>query len=85
MDSKVTLSFKRSVAEKAKRYAQKNNMSLSRLVELLLDKATSEKVESFEQLPVSDWVNQLADGETIYQTKSRSRKNLTDEFFKNRK
>ncbi len=38
MDAKITLSFNEAIATKAKRYAEKNNVSLSRLVEFLLDK-----------------------------------------------
>ena len=33
MDTKVTLSFNETVINKAKKYAEKNNISLSRLVE----------------------------------------------------
>jgi antitoxin component of RelBE/YafQ-DinJ toxin-antitoxin module len=41
MDSKITLSFDESVISKAKKYAEKNNISLSRLIEFLLKKITS--------------------------------------------
>ena len=56
MDAKITLSFNEAVAVKAKQYAEKNNVSLSRLVEFLLDKVTSSGYTSFEEFPVSDWV-----------------------------
>ncbi len=36
MDAKITLSFDKSVITKAKRYAEDNNISLSRLTEFLL-------------------------------------------------
>jgi uncharacterized protein DUF6364 len=38
MDAKITLSFNEAIATKTKRYTEKNNVSLSRLVEFLLDK-----------------------------------------------
>ena len=85
MDSKITLSFNESIANKAKRYAEKNNISLSRLVEFLLDKVTSSGYTSYEEFPVSDWVRQVAEGEATYQTKARSRKSLKKEFYSSKK
>jgi hypothetical protein len=38
MDAKITLSFDETVIKKAKRYAENNNISLSRLTEFLLVK-----------------------------------------------
>ncbi len=85
MDAKITLSFNGAVADKAKRYAQKNKVSLSRLVEFLLDKVTSTGYASFEEFPVSDWVSQVAEGAASYQTKSRSGKQLKKEFYEAKK
>jgi pectate lyase len=85
MDAKLTLSFNGAVADKAKQYAEKNNISLSRLVEFLLDKVTSGGYTSFEEFPVSDWVNQVAEGGASYQTKSRSRHVLKKEFYSGKK
>ena len=85
MDTKITLSFDQAVINKAKKYAEKNNISLSRLVEFLLLKVTTSDYHSMEDYPISDWVNQVAEGEAVYQTKGRSRKSLKDEFFASRK
>ena len=85
MDAKITLSFNETIANKAKRYAEKNNVSLSRLVEFLLDKVTSSSYASFEEFPVSDWVNQVAEGAATYQTKARSRKSLKKEYYSSKK
>ena len=85
MDAKITLSFNEAIAAKAKRYAEKNNVSLSRLVEFLLDKVTSSGYTSFEEFPVSDWVSQVAEGAATYQTKSRSRKSLKNEYYTSKK
>ena len=85
MDTKVTLSFDKTVAEKAKRFAEKNNVSLSRLVEYLLDRVTSANQAAFEEFPVSDWVNQVAEGSISYQTKRRSRETLKKEFYKGKR
>lgn len=72
MDAKVTLSFNKGVIERAKQYAEAHNMSLSRMLELILDKITSNQYASLEDFPISDWVNVIAEGEATYVTpKSR--------------
>jgi hypothetical protein len=85
MDVKVTLSFDEAVVNKAKRYAEKNNISLSRLIEFLLQKITSDNYSSLEDLPISDWVSQVAEGEAVYQTKKKSRKATKAEYFSSKK
>lgn len=85
MDAKVTLSFDEGVVNKAKKYAEKNNISLSRLVEYLLQKTTSNNYSSLEDLPISEWVTQVAEGEAIYQTKKKSRKAIKAEYFSSKK
>jgi antitoxin component of RelBE/YafQ-DinJ toxin-antitoxin module len=86
MDNKITLSFDESVINKAKKYAEKNNISLSRLIEFLLKKITSNNYNSLEDFPISDWVKQVAEGEVVYQTKkNRTRKSAKEEYFKSRK
>lgn len=85
MDAKVTLSFDEAVVNKAKRYAEKNNISLSRLVEFLLQKTTSGNYSSLEELPISEWVNQVAEGEAEYLTKRKSRKAAKAEYFSSKK
>ncbi len=85
MDSKITLSFDEGIINKAKKYAEANNISLSRLIEFLLQKITSSNYYSLEDYPISDWVNQVAEGEAVYQTKKRSRKSSKDEYFASKK
>ncbi len=85
MDAKVTLSFDEGVVNKAKRYAEKNNISLSRLVEFLLQKTTATNYSSLEDLPISDWVSQVAEGEAVYQTKKKTRKATKAEYFSSKK
>lgn len=86
MDSKITLSFDKSVIQKAKKYAAKNNISLSRLTEFLLKKVTASSYDSFEDFPISDWVNTIAEGPAEYSTKrKRTRKQAKEEFFKSKK
>jgi hypothetical protein len=85
MDAKVTLSFDREVIEKAKRYAESHNISLSRLTEFLLRQITTGNYKTLEELPVSDWVNQLAEGRAEYMTRKRSRASMKKEYYNSRK
>lgn len=85
MDAKVTLSFDDAVVSRAKRFAEKNNISLSRLVEFLLQKTTAENYASLENLPISEWVHIISEGEAVYQTKKRSRKSIKSEYYSSRK
>jgi antitoxin component of RelBE/YafQ-DinJ toxin-antitoxin module len=86
MDNKITLSFDESVISKAKKYAAKHNISLSRLIEFLLRKVTSNNYNSLEDFPISDWVQKVAEGEAVYHTKARrTRRAAKEEYFKSRK
>ncbi len=86
MDNKITLSFDESIITKAKKYAEKNNISLSRLIEFLLKKVTANNYNSLEDFPISEWVNQVAEGEAVYKTKARrTRKAAKAEYFNSKK
>lgn len=84
MDAKITLSFDKDVIEKAKAYAKRNNMSLSRLTEYILSQITEKPYQNLDELPISDWVNSVAEGEAEY-VKPASRKKLKSEFMESRK
>ena len=79
METKLTLNFDQEVIEKAKEFAAANHISLSRLTEFLYRQITSGNYKTIEDFPVSEWVNQVAEGEATY--KRRSGKNLKDEYF----
>ena len=85
MDAKITLSFNEEVISKAKKFADANDISLSRLTEFLYREITSGHYQSLEELPMAEWINKLAEGETEYHTKPRNRKALKNEYFKSRK
>ena len=85
MDAKVTLSFNKNVIEKAKKYAESHNMSLSRMLELILDKLTSKDYASLEDLPISDWVNIISEGESEYITKPKSNSKLKEQYHSRKK
>ncbi|WP_268034531.1 DUF6364 family protein [Algoriphagus sp. PAP.12] len=84
MDSKITLSFNKDIIEKAKDFASQNIISLSRLTEYLYSQITSGSYLSLEDLPISKWIDEVAEGAIEYK-KSSSKKALKDEFFKSRK
>ena len=70
MDSKITLSFDESIIAKAKAFAEANNISLSRLTEFLLSKVTDKRYRSLDELPVSEWISQVAEGQATYVRKN---------------
>ncbi|HSI76447.1 MAG TPA: DUF6364 family protein [Lunatimonas sp.] len=84
MDAKITLSFDRQVIEKAKEFAASQQISLSRLTEFLYAQITSGDYKSLDELPISDWVNMVAEGPAEYK-KSTSRKSLKNEYFESKK
>ncbi|MBK6266019.1 hypothetical protein JKA74_13330 [Marivirga sp. S37H4] len=85
MDAKVTLSFNQEVIEKAKLFAEQNNISLSRLTEFLLRQITTGDYKSLNELPIADWVHAVAEGKAEYHTKPRSRKDLKSDFMSSKK
>lgn len=85
MDAKITLSFDERVIERAKKYAEDHNISLSRLMEFLLDRLTSKQYASLEDFPIADWVSQLAEGKPEYHAKPRKRAKMKEEYYSSRK
>lgn len=85
MDAKITLSFDEAVILKAKKFADDNNISLSRLTEFLLSKVTSKSYQSLDDMPVADWINMLAEGEVEYVRTPATRKKLKEEFYQSKK
>ncbi len=83
MDAKITLSFDQEVISKAKEFAAQNNISVSRLMEFLLSKAVSKNYRSLDELPVSDWVNMLSEGEVQYVRKNS--KSVKKDFLESRR
>ncbi len=84
MDSKITLSFDANIIDKAKEYAESKGISLSRLTEILLRKATSGGYREIEDIPVSHWVMTLSEGEAEYIT-PKKRKDIKKEYYNSKK
>ncbi|TAH02172.1 MAG: hypothetical protein EAZ15_05685 [Sphingobacteriales bacterium] len=85
MDSKLTLSFDETIIIKAKNFAERNNISLSRMIEHLLSKVVEKPYQSLDEFPISDWVTMVAEGKAVYQTKKAKKTSLNDEFFASKK
>jgi hypothetical protein len=85
MDAKITLSFDQEVIQRAKAFAESQNVSLSRLMEFMLRRATSGGYQQLEDLPIADWVQEVSEGKAEYITRPKSRKALKKEFFDSRK
>jgi hypothetical protein len=85
VDTKLTLSFDAAVAEKAKAFAEANNISLSRLVEFILSKVTDKRYRSLDDLPVSNWVKAVAEGEVRYVRKNAAQSVKKDYLASRRK
>ena len=85
MDSKITLSFDQQVIVQAKAFAEANNISLSRLTEFLLSKVTDKRYRSLDELPVSDWISQVAEGEATYVRKNAAERSVKKDYLKSRR
>jgi Family of unknown function (DUF6364) len=85
MDTKITLSFEQTVIDSAKDFAERNKISLSRLTEYLYKKMTSGQYAAIEDLPISEWIQTISEGETEYHRGSATRKAKKQEFFESKK
>lgn len=85
MDSKITLSFDKQVITQAKAFAAANNISLSRLIEFMLSKVMDKRYRSLDELPVSDWVNEVAEGEATYVRKNAAERNVKKDYLASRR
>ena len=85
MDSKITLSFDQQVIAQAKVFAEANNISLSRLTEFLLSKVTDTRYRSLDELPVSDWISQVAEGEATYVRKNAAERSVKKDHLASRR
>ena len=82
MDAKITLSFDAEVITKAKLYADKNNISVSRLVEFFLSRATDDDFTTLEAYPIADWVKEIMGDKIVYNTKKSI--NYIDEYYESK-
>jgi hypothetical protein len=72
MNTKLTLSLKKSIIEKAKQYAKGNNQSLSQIIESYLERITSQNPELGD--PELDSIRGIIKLPDNYNVKIESRK-----------
>ncbi len=84
MDAKLTLSLDNEIINNAKLFAEKHNISLSRLTEFLYRKLSENSYKNLEELPIADWVLEAAEGQVEYKTKPKPAKKLRNEYFENK-
>jgi hypothetical protein len=51
----------------------------------MLSKVVDKRYRSLDELPVSDWVNQVAEGEVTYVRKNSAERNVKKDYLKSRK
>ena len=85
MDARITLSFDAEVIKKAKAFAARNNMSLSRLTEYFYRSITSGHYKNLEELPIADWVSKVAEGDPEYRLNRRISSERKKEYYSSRK
>ena len=85
MDARITLNFDEAVIAKAKKFAQKNNISLSMLTEYLFRKLTSTNIHSKEDMPVGEWSKKIADGEVESLIRQKKIREMKAEYFESRR
>lgn len=81
MDAKLTLSLDNEIINNAKLFAEKHNISLSRLTEFLYRRLSENSYKNLEELPIADWVLEVAEGQAEYKSKPKPAKKLRNEYF----
>jgi len=81
MDSKLTIKLDENVIERAKEYASKKKLSLSRLIENYLDSLTRSQDDDFE---ISPFVKSISTGKSLPNDldEKKIRQDYTDEIDK---
>ena len=61
--------------KKAKDFAEQHNVSLSKLTEFIYLRLGNKKYDTHDEMPISEWVNMVADGEIKYDSKTSALSN----------
>ena len=85
MDTRITLNFDEAVIAKAKKFAQKNNITLSMLTEYLYRKVISANKSSSDSLPVSEWAKKISEGEVESLIRQKKIREMKAEYFESRR
>jgi len=80
MDKKLTLSLDRTIIERAKTYAQSNNISLSKLIESYLSSLTSHISNGTEITPLVESLSGVISLDKDFDEKSAYKKYLIEKY-----
>lgn len=80
MDKKLTLSLDRTIIERAKTYAQSNNISLSKLIESYLSSLTGRKTNRTEITPLVESLSGVISLDKDFDEKSEYIKFLIEKY-----
>lgn len=85
MDTKLTLSFDETIAQKAKDFAAAKGMSLSRMVEHIFAHLTSNPkyYDVLDDIPFADYVNMVAEDMPVYGTVNQKKRK--EEYYRSKK
>lgn len=77
METKLTLRLRKSVIEKAKKYANNQNISLSKMIEIYLDSVTASKGKEVETTPLVESLSGVIELEPDFDYKKEYSNYLT--------
>ncbi|MBL0117888.1 MAG: hypothetical protein IPP89_02635 [Saprospiraceae bacterium] len=83
MDAKLTLKLDQEIIKKAKKYASRRKLSLSRLIENYLGSLTSDQKNDDDEIEISPFIKSLQTGVNItadLDYKKEYRKYLTEKY-----
>lgn len=85
MDTKLTLSFDATIAQKAKDFAASKGMSLSRMVEHIFTHITSSPTyfDHLDDIPFADFINQVAEDSPTYSLQNPKKRK--EEYYQSKK
>jgi len=78
METKLTLRLRKSVIEKAKKYANNQNISLSKMIEIYLDSVTASKGKEVETTPLVESLSGVIELEPDFDYKKEYSNYLTE-------
>ena len=80
MNTKLTLRLDEAVIQRTKKYALRNNVSVSRLVESYLDSITKKRTGTFEITPLVQSISGVAKAGREYDYKEDYRKHISEKY-----
>lgn len=80
MDTKLTLRLKKSVIEKAKKYAHNQSISLSKMIEIYLESVTASREKEVGTTPLVESLSGVIELESDFDYKKDYSNYLTEKY-----